>query len=154
MLHVIVGCGKTKRREWELAFDSGGHFRWIPKSHPLIELYTGNLFRARLAFAQAIGGPHWIISAFHGCRRPTYRSGWYERTIDRTNRRWFAATVRDTLLEHTARGDHLLVLASAPYCWSWTDELRDAGRQVELPLAGMGLGQQLGYLKQATRLVA
>ncbi len=161
MIHIIIGCGKTKRREYDLAmidFDGsearhgGPGFVWVPRSHPMVELYTGNLFKARLRFAQALGGPHWIISAFHGCRRPDYRSAWYERTLSRDNRRWFAATVRDTLLQHTKPRDTIIVLASGPYCADWADELHDAGRRVELPLSGMGLGQQLAYLKKACSL--
>jgi hypothetical protein len=87
----------------------------IGVSYPLVKLYTGPLFNDRLRVARMFGGPHWIVSAFHGCR---------------------------TLIEDTEPGDRLIVLASAPYVNGWRHDLECAGRVVDTPLKGLGIGAQ------------
>jgi hypothetical protein len=62
---ILIGCGKTKRQERSAA----------------AELYTGSLFRARLAYAQASGCPWWIISAKYGLVDPFQLIGPYDLTI-------------------------------------------------------------------------
>lgn len=172
---VVLGCGKKKRVEvvehklWlghctcetRPASECDLHrpetereFRILrmQRSLPLVDLYIGGLYQARLAYARRIGGPHLIVSALHGARRPEYPSVPYERSltdIPRCDpaRRWYDSIVRTTVLAHTRRGDRVVVLASRPYVEGWADDVRGAGRVVDTPLAGMGMGQQLRWLR-------
>jgi hypothetical protein len=118
----------------------------IGVSYPLVKLYTGPLFNDRLRVARMFGGPHWIVSAFHGIRRPDYRSGWYERQLPTRKLDpmllWYNAIVCRTLIEDTEPGDRLIVLASAPYVNGWRHDLECAGRVVDTPLKGLGIGAQ------------
>jgi hypothetical protein len=152
---VVLGCGKEKRRDFETVqlplgpdADSPIGFREIQVgvSYPLVELYTGPIFKDRLRVARIFGGPHWIVSAFLGCRRPDYESGWYERTLPTRKMDpmllWYNAVVREALMGDTEPGDRLLVLASDPYVRGWRPELEAAGRVVETPLKGLGMGAQ------------
>lgn len=134
--HVLLGCGKSKRpRPWK---------------GPIVDLYTGNLYRARLAVARLYGGPHWILSAFHGLRRPEYEAFAYDRTLDdRDIWRWYSGLVGSVMLYETNPGDRIVVLASRPYWSGWDSELRLEGRLVETPLEGLAMGEQLRWLKAA-----
>lgn len=172
---VVLGCGKKKRVEvvehklWLGHCTCETHspsecdlhrpqaersYRIIrmQRSFPLVDLYIGGLYNARLAYARRLGGPHLIVSALYGARRPEYPAVPYERSlvdIPRCDpvRRWYDAVVRTSVLTHTQRGDRVVVLASRPYVEGWADDVRGAGRLVETPLAGMGMGQQLRWLR-------
>lgn len=172
---VVLGCGKQKRvevveRDLVLGHCTCGRrpvsecdlhrpesersYRVIRmnRSFPLVELYTGRLYRLRLDYARRLGGPHVIVSAFYGARRPDYEGVPYDRSladIPRADpvRRWYDAVVRSTVLAHTEPRDRVVALASRPYVEGWADEVRRAGRLIETPLAGMGMGQQLRWLR-------
>ena len=172
---VVLGCGKQKRVEVVEHKLVLGHctcglrpvsecdlhrpeaersYRVVRtnRSFPLVELYTGRLYRLRLDYARRLGGPHLIVSAFYGARRPDYEGVPYERPLARLPRRdpvrqWYDAVVRSTVLSRTRPGDRVVVLASRPYVEGWATEVRTAGRLVETPLAGMGMGQQLSWLR-------
>ena len=152
---VVLGCGKQKRNDREIVKLPLGPDATRPigyreievgVSYPLVKLYTGPLFKDRLRVARMFGGPHWIVSAFHGIRRPDYRSGWYERQLPTRKLDpmllWYNAIVGRKLLEDTERGDRIIVLASAPYVRGWQFGLEHAGRIVETPLKGLGIGAQ------------
>jgi hypothetical protein len=133
---VVLGCGKEKREGY----------------HPLVDLYKGPLYRKRLAFAQQLGGPHWIISAFYGCKPPDY-TGWpYDREMSKlteAGRRWVDSTVLMNL--DAQPGDRVVALASRLYVEGWVPQLRRRGVIVDLPLEGLQMGEQLHRL---TRLLA
>lgn len=135
--HVLLGCGKTKQAG----------------DHPLVDLYTGNLYRARLAYARQLGGPHWLLSAVYGIQRPTFVGRAYERDLVSASpqvRQRFASLVTLALLADTAAWDRLVVLASAPYVEGWAKALRADRREVVTPLAGLQMGEQLGFLRAIT----
>lgn len=172
---VVLGCGKKKRVEVE------EHKLWLGhctcddepaaecdlhrpeaerscrivrmhRSFPLVDLYIGPLYRLRLEYARRLGGPHLIVSAFYGARRPDYPSVPYNRPLAEVPRRdpvrrWYDEVVRSAVLRHTESGDRVVALASRPYVEGWAGEVRRAGRIVETPLAGMGMGQQLRWLR-------
>lgn len=137
--HVLLGCGKNK------SIERGGG--WVP----IVDLYNGNHYRARLEYARALGGPHWILSAFHGLRRPDFEASWYDRTATEVNacgewrRAWNGATASG-VIQGSKPGDTIIVLAGAEYVKHWRGRVEEAGRLVKTPLAGMGIGQQLAWL--------
>lgn len=83
---VILGCGAAKR-------DLGPDERC-----PAIDLYVGPLYRSRLAYARARGGPHWIASAAHALVHPQAPTAVYESDLRRKSpaerRAWVDAVVR------------------------------------------------------------
>src|SRR5690606_12763713 len=100
-------------------------------------------------YAEKLGGPHFILSAFHGCRKPDYEACAYERQLakcDPAEKRMFAGAVRSSLRTSTKPGDRIIVLAGKDYWRGWIGDLREEGRQVEVPLAGMGIGEQKRWL--------
>lgn len=175
MTLVVLGCGKQKRVEFEerklwlgrcscdiepaTACDlhrpeHERHYRVVrvARSFPLVDLYIGPLYTLRLAYARRLGGPHLIVSAFYGARSPQYLGVPYDRSLAGRRSRdpirlWYDAVVRSTVLTHTRPGDRVVVLASRPYVEGWATEVRRDGRSVELPLEGMGMGQQLRWLR-------
>jgi hypothetical protein len=140
---VVLGCGKEKRALAEL------------ETCPIVDLYTGPLYQARLAFARRLGGPHWIVSAFHGAKRPDFQAITYDRELAKQDRRvrdWFADFVRNELLADTQPGDRIIALASKPYVIGWARRLENEGRIVELPLEGLQMGEQRAFLARMERL--
>jgi len=149
---VVVGCGKTKRRLVDrVVYASTGMLAcWT--SYRLDDLYVGNLFRARLSYARQLGGDLRIVSAFHGWRCADFESDPYDRcltTMSAEARNIWNANVLWCADQDTAPGDRVVVLASGPYADGWCARLAARGRTVERPLAGMGIGEQLGWLKRA-----
>lgn len=175
MTLVVLGCGKRKRVElveqkvWlgrctcdlRPASECDLHrpeaersFRVVEmkRSFPIVELYTGPLYQLRLAYARRLGGPHLILSAVYGAQPPEFEAVPYERSLADTPRgdpmrRWYDDVVRTSILRTTSPGDRVVALASRPYVEGWATALRRAGRVVETPLAGMGMGQQLRWLR-------
>lgn len=132
---VLLGCGKSKRAK--------------PWRGPIVDLYTGNLFQARLAVARKMGGPDWVLSAFFGTCRPDFEAFSYDRTLgDRDVQRWYSGAVETAMRCYTAPGDRIVVLASKPYWQGWACRLRTAGRVVATPLEGLSIGHQLQWLKE------
>ncbi|MCZ7679796.1 MAG: hypothetical protein M5U28_13945 [Sandaracinaceae bacterium] len=172
---VVLGCGKRKRVEvieqnvWlgrctcdlRPASECDLHraeaersYRIIQmkRSFPIVELYTGPLYQLRLAYARRLGGPHLILSAFYGAQPPAFQAVPYERSLADMSkcepaRRWYDDVVRTSILRATSPGDRVVALASRPYVEGWAAAVRRAGRVVETPLAGMGMGQQLRWLR-------
>lgn len=144
---VIVGCGAEKQHP-----PSG--------TVPLVELYTGPLFRARLRYAQALGGPHFILSGYYGLRRPDYPAHWYEHSLTKQPKKdreaWSSGVVSD-VQRWIERDRPIVVLASGPYL-SWIASLRvsdDSWKrtpyQITVPCEHMGIGQQRQWLTTEAR---
>ena len=146
--HVVIACGKSKA----LAPGDG-------RTLPLAQLYTGNLFRARRAFAEALTGePTLILSAFHGARRPAFPSAFYDRTMtevarDREWRENVRGRFRAGVLGATSPGDVVILLAGAAYLAGWLGDVERAGRRVLCPTAGLPVGRRLRWLSRATAAI-
>lgn len=184
MTCVVLGCGKKKvsREAWDARVETAWAALWdrlgvdpeaelepgeeqmcipaadVPDYPELWELYTGNLYRARLAYARALGGPDFILSAFFGCRRANFRGAFpYDRVLDaktsKEERALFRSRALRAVLEETVPGEEVIVLASAAYCEGWTVDLAREGRVVETPLRGLQMGEQLRWLKLQTGIL-
>lgn len=147
----LVACGKGK----------------VDHAAPAGELYTGDLFRKAYAHALATCDRVFILSARHNLVHPLEELEPYERTLrdlDTAQRKaWGAVTegqlrwaLRDELVD-PERDVTVMVLAGNDY----TEPLLAAGleswpTEVVRPLKGLGIGQQLSYLKgaEAQRLEA
>lgn len=137
----LVGCGKAKRAE-----DSQAR-----------SLYTGGLFRASLAEAEAVCGGHvYVVSAEHGLLPLDELVKPYDTTLRSftpEQRKLWGETVAAQLLRmYPAGGLHLMVYAGRTY----VDPIHEATRveqfrhdwKLEAPLEGLGQGQRLAELKR------
>ena len=134
---LIISCGKTK----------GSH------PAPAAELYIGNLFSASRRHAQERGLPWAILSALHGLVRPEARIAPYDLSMsDRLLRgeaelAQYKAQLRQQLTELLEGSGCDGVEIHAGY--DYARMLRPLSPlPVVEPLAGLGMGERLGWYKQ------
>jgi hypothetical protein len=143
---VLVGCGKSKRAEPSAARD----------------LYTGSLFKARAAYADARTEHWWIISAGHGLVSPDEVLRPYDATMcDKSglDRAAWALAVATALLTELADGTDLRGVlvelhAGDDYAEPLTGVLRELGISVSRPCKGLGIGEQRGWYADAARCLS
>jgi len=78
----------------------------------------------------------------------------YEKTLNKmpiAERKAWVERVRDRLGEHLGEVRQVAFLAGTQYREFLTDQLRDSGIQVEVPMEGLSFGRQLHWLKNHTR---
>lgn len=131
---VLVSCVASKR----------------PHRAKAKDLYVSPLFRGMRAVAER--GAAWrILSAEHGLLDPEREIEPYERTLrhmGRAERRAWADRVLAELLPLARGFDRVIVLAGNDYRGHLVPALERAGLRVEVPLEGLGLGEQLSQLQQ------
>ncbi len=133
---VLLGCTKSKRRE----------------PAPARDLYDPSpLFRGRRAHAEALGVPWFVISAKYGLLEPDRTVEPYDVTIaDLTpaERRLWAERVVAELASRlgSLAGRRIEIHAGEEYRETGLVRLlRERGAEVAVPLAGLGLGEQLAW---------
>lgn len=135
----LVACTKTKA------------------SHPCAarDLYRSPWFRKARRFVEATGAPWFILSAEHGLLDPDAVIAPYERTLihmTRDERLSWARAVHNQLLARRLLpgfGRRIVFLAGEVYRSPLEDWITLSGREpdaVDVPLRGLGLGQQLAWL--------
>lgn len=130
---VLVGCSKDKG----------------PVAAEARDLYTSPLFRRARAVAER--GQRWfVLSALYGLVQPAQRLAPYDFSLTRWTPEQRLAWARDLvlpeLLPWLQPGGRVVMLASVKYAHHLTHLLTRAGMAVELPLRGLGIGQQLKVL--------
>lgn len=131
---VVIGCGEKKR----------------PGTHAAVDLYVGPLYRSRLAYARALGGPHAILSGLYGLIEPDREVPCYDFRLSerpRAERDHWIRTQAESLL-HLAEERPIIILASGEYL-NVVAYLPAA--RVTVPARGMMLGQQRAELARLTR---
>ncbi|MBM7117611.1 DUF6884 domain-containing protein [Archangium primigenium] len=133
---ALVGCGKAKASQATKAR----------------QLYTGPLFRASLAAAEAeFGGDVWILSAKHGLVDLDEVLEPYEATLDgaspKCSSNWGLDVIRNLRDDEHNTPAHLTVYAGQAYAQALRHHLPE-GWVLDEPLAGLGQGERLGWLKQ------
>lgn len=135
----LVGCGKTKKNRRSRA----------------AELYTGNLFRAARAHAEAHGTTWRILSGRYGTLRPETAIEPYDAKPPRReleHQHWVTTTVNGLTSDPDLRGGFRVVcLAGAEYARPICAELARRGIECEQPLAGLQVGERLRWFKERTR---
>lgn len=129
----LVGCSSTK----------------LSHPAPARELYTSPLFRKASAYAELTCESWYILSAKHGLLHPDQVVEPYDvklGTNARTsppNHQW-ADQVREQLAAELADTPHavLVTLAGVQY----QTVLRPCQWPFQIPMKGLGIGQQLGWL--------
>ena len=115
---------------------------------PAGDLYQSDWFKKAKVYAETVGSRWYILSAKHGLLDPSQviapynmtlntmdvseRLGWAERTI---------AHLRDVVPV-----GKVILLAGKRYRQFLLDPLIDLGYSVEVPMEGLGIGQQLAWL--------
>lgn len=131
---TLVPCGKAKQ----------------DKAAPAGQLYTSPSFALARAYAQHHG--RWLIlSAKHGVLDPTDLVEPYDETLtgqSQEHRQAWSSPVVADLLALSQPGDTFQILAGRSYCEFLVEPLRQAGRQVTLPLLGMRMGFRNQWLGQ------
>lgn len=136
---VLVSCVKSK----------------ATRRAPAQDLYTSAWFRKARGYAEAAGGPWFILSAQYGLVAPDTLLEPYELTLNdmgvAERRRW-TATVMAQLGPLLTPQQPVILLAGGRYREFLSPELEALGSEVQTPLARIaGLGPQQNWLEANTR---
>jgi hypothetical protein len=110
------------------------------------DLYQGELFKKCRAYVERECDEWFILSACHNLIKPTDWIEPYDHSMSskpKLARNIWAQNVAGRLGIQIQPGDTIICLAAAPYR-EWIDQVPN---EVLVPLAGLGIGQQLGWLK-------
>jgi len=157
---MLIGCTKNKH---DVGYNPATAGRVVPE-----QLYKSPLFSKRLDYAESRGLRWAILSAKYGVWFPRIELKPYDMTFAKMEAAEIAAWhigVAQRLLEElwepfneNQSSDALKpseltieIHAGADYCHPLTEILTAVGIKVELPLKGLGIGEQLAwYGKQVT----
>lgn len=151
---MLIGCSKTKHN---VQYDArtGGTVR--PQ-----QLYAGQLFTKRVRYAEQNGLRWWVLSAKYGCWAPTIALKPYDQTLLDMSPAEIAAWhtgVAMRLVEELWEPFNVKVSdnpflpseftveihAGTDYCHPLAEILTAVGINVETPLQGLGIGEQLAW---------
>lgn len=125
--------------------------RKLPVAAQARELYVSDWFKKARAYAEKTGDGWFILSAFYGLLAPDRVIEPYERTLNgqrEKERRAWAARVAADLRRSVPPGSRLIILAGELYRRELIPLLNQDYR-IEVPMRGLGIGQQLSFLKKA-----
>ncbi|KAB2953180.1 MAG: YaaA family protein [Rhizobiaceae bacterium] len=116
-------------------------------------LYQSDWFVKARAFVEARSAPWFILSALHGVVPPDDVIVPYERTLNTMpveERRQWAAMVQAQLAPLLAGRPRVVFLAGQRYREHLAPALARDGFQIELPMEGLRIGEQLAWLSART----
>lgn len=122
----------------------------LPSPAPARDLYTSDWFRKARQYVEATGQPWFILSAEHGLLHPDTVIAPYEKTLNTMRvaaRREWSNRVKNQLASQLPAADRIVVLAGQRYREFLMDYLDSAVPQVDIPLDGLRIGEQLRWLK-------
>jgi len=112
--------------------------------HPAGEIYQSDLFLKSREWAEREGNEWAILSAKYGVLKPDEIISSYDVTLNEMpveKRRLWQEMVKSQLSQY--KSDKIIFLAGNRYC-EWVDE----SWNTERPMEGLGIGQQLAWLKE------
>ncbi|MBN1260078.1 MAG: hypothetical protein JXB35_05305 [Anaerolineae bacterium] len=118
---------------------------------PARDLYTSAWFKKASAYAQQIGDQWFILSAKYGLVSPDQVIASYDETLNRmpvAQRRAWADKVLQVLHHEVHAGDVIIILAGQRYREFLIRPLEARGCQVEMPMRGLRIGEQLRWLNR------
>ena len=157
---MLIGCTKGKQ---DRPYNNLTGGRVVPE-----QLYQSPLFSKRLDYAEAKGLRWAVLSAKYGVWFPQIELKPYDMTFAEMTpadvAAWHVGVAQRLILElwepfNLKESDDFLkpseltieIHAGADYCHPLTEILTAVGIKVELPLKGLGIGEQLAwYGKQVT----
>lgn len=133
---VLIACGKNKRGEKSAAKD----------------LYIGELFKKTRALVEKHKQEFRILSALHGLVHPEKELEPYDYTLNgksKAVKREWAAQISKLLCLKNPHEWRFVIYAGRDYREFLVPTLISHGFDVEIPLEGLEIGQQLSFLKTA-----
>lgn len=131
----LVSCGKNKVNGTVKAKD----------------LYIGDLFKKTRNYVEKNHDTWFILSALHGLVEPESDLAPYDFTLigksKKDNIKW-SNKVFEVINSSVDKETIIYFYAGNEYRKNLTPLLIDSGYKVEVPMRGLGIGQQLGWLKQ------
>jgi len=118
---------------------------------PARDLYISDWFRKASAYAMRVADEWYILSAKYGLLAPGTVIEPYDETLNRmpvAARQAWAKRVLENIGRVLQPGDQVVFLAGIKYRENLIDPIREMGCSVEIPLQGLRIGEQLGWLKQ------
>ena len=125
----LVGCGAKK----------------LDHAAPARDLYTGSLFRKAAAHAEATCDRWYVLSAKHGLIHPDDVIEPYDAVLGGSSPDW-DERVRAQLATELADVPRVLLVALAGK--RYRGILHPCQWPYEIPMRGLGIGQQLGWLTE------
>jgi hypothetical protein len=120
---------------------------------PAKDLYQSDWFIKARAYVEAVGSRWYILSAKYGLVHPDEVIAPYEQTLNTmgvSERRGWACVVREQMDKQMPDATRIVVLAGQRYREFLMDYLRGRTGTVEVPMAGLGIGKQLSWLRSHT----
>lgn len=117
---------------------------------PAAEFYVSDWFKKAKAFAEGHADAWYILSAKYGLVDPNDALEPYEQTLNtmyKKERLHWSKQALNSIVNKTTSGDHIVFLAGIRYREFLAEELSRLGYTIEVPLAHMGIGEQLRWLK-------
>lgn len=121
---------------------------------PAADLYVSDLFRKARAYAEGNADDWFVLSAMHGLVAPGAVVEPYDLTLNTmgvAERRSWADRVWGRLEPLVESGDTVVFLAGMRYREGLIARLEACGVRVEVPMEGLGIGQQLAWLSGGAR---
>ena len=118
---------------------------------PARDLYISDWFRKASAYATRVADEWYILSAKYGVVPPDTVIEPYDETLNRmpvAARRSWARRVLEDLDRVLQSGDHVVILAGVKYRENLVNPIQEMGCNVEIPMQGLGFGEQKSWLKQ------
>jgi len=118
-------------------------------ARPARDLYISDWFLKASAYADLNSDQWFILSAKYGLIDPNVVIEPYDETLNRmpvkARRSWSKEVLAD-LIPQLNNGDHIVFLAGMKYREFLVAPLQSRGFQVEIPMEGLRIGEQLRWL--------
>lgn len=115
------------------------------------DLYSSTWFKKASELADRRGDQWFILSARHGLLDPDHVIEPYDlplNSISATDRRKWAKNVVRSLLPRLSSLDRVVILAGKLYRENLVSPIHEHGCKVEIPMDGLRIGEQLGWLNE------
>jgi len=121
---------------------------------PAKDLYISTWFQKARQYVEQAHAPWFILSAEHGLVGPNDTLSPYNRTLNQmgvAERRAWAQKVRRQMDDRLPDVARIIIFAGQKYRENLSDYLRLRAANVEIPLEGLRIGQQLAWFSNAER---
>jgi hypothetical protein len=123
-------------------------------SQPAKDLYASTLFQKSVAWMNKQEFDLWfILSAKHGLLPPDKEIAPYNQTLNQMpikQRKLWADNVFAALQPYLSNDTSVTFLAGGKYREHLTNRIMNAGCEIQMPLEGMRIGEQLKWLTENT----
>jgi len=120
---------------------------------PALELYQSAWFKKARIYAEQMGDRWAILSAQHGLILPEQTIAPYNKTLNmmpQIEREAWAANTYAQITKAIPAGAHIIILAGKKYREHLVARLQNY--TVDVPMVGLGIGQQLRWLDDNTKI--